>query len=122
MRLNEIGPSIASSITVFFSNEKNKSMVDLLKTAGLRFEVELDETNAENLAGSSFVLTGSLEKFTREEAKSEIEKRGGKVSSSVSSKTSFVLAGESAGSKLEKAKKLNVKIISEDEFISMLGN
>ncbi len=87
----------------------------------MRFEIEADETVSENLAGSTFVLTGTLGKYTREEAKNEIEKRGGKVSSSVSPKTSFVLAGESAGSKLDKAKKLNVKIIYEDEFISMLG-
>ena len=122
IEINEIGPSIASSITLFFSNRKNKTMVDLLIAAGLRFAVELDETISQNLVDTTFVITGSLGKFTREEAKSEIEKRGGKVSSSVSSKTSFVLAGESAGSKLGKAKKLNLKIISEDEFIYMLGN
>ncbi len=122
IEVNDIGPSIASSIELYFSNKKNKSMVDLLKAAGLRFKVDLDESISENLAGSTFVLTGSLEKFTREEAKIEIEKRGGKVSSSISSKTSFVLAGESAGSKLEKAEKLNIKIISEEEFIAMLGN
>ncbi len=121
IEVKEIGPSIASSITLFFSNEKNRLMIDHLKDAGLRFEIEADETVSENLAGSTFVLTGTLGKYTREEAKNEIEKRGGKVSSSVSPKTSFVLAGESAGSKLDKAKKLNVKIIYEDEFISMLG-
>lgn len=122
IKVNEIGPSIASSIKLFFSNEKNRLIIDLLSDAGLRFEIEHNEVLLENLNGSTFVLTGTLKTFTREEAKSEIEKRGGKVSSSVSSNTDFLIAGENAGSKLSKAIKLNVKIISEDEFITMLGN
>ena len=81
-----------------------------------------DETIEKIFDGFTFILTGTLKNLSREDAKVEIEKRGGRVTSSVSSKTNYVLAGESAGSKLEKAKKLDVKILSEDGFISLIGN
>ncbi|MCW8850855.1 MAG: NAD-dependent DNA ligase LigA [Melioribacteraceae bacterium] len=119
--VNEIGPSIAQSIIQFFEVEKNLLIIQKLKKAGLIFEI-LEETQFdENLKDLTFVLTGTLEKLTRDEAKIEIEKRGGKVSSSVSAKTDFVLAGENAGSKLKKAESLGIKIITESEFEILLG-
>jgi len=118
--VNEIGPSIAESIILFFSDAKNLENIQYLKDAGLNFEVISDENISDIFSGLSFVLTGTLNNYTRDEAKFEIEKRGGKVTSSVSAKTSYLLAGESTGSKLDKAKKLNVKIITEEEFIFLL--
>ena len=95
-----------------------------MQSAGLIFQIE-EETEVlgklNNLNNLSFVITGTLENYKRNEAKSEIEKRGGKVTSSVSAKTDFVLAGSSAGSKLKKAESLNVKIITESEFETLLG-
>ena len=119
--VNEIGPSIADSIIQFFENKKNLSAIKKLKSAGLIFEIKEESEVYNNLNNLSFVLTGTLDKYTRNEAKSEIEKRGGKVISSVSSKTDYVLAGENAGSKLKKAESLNVKIITESEFEILLG-
>ncbi|MDD5362712.1 MAG: NAD-dependent DNA ligase LigA [Ignavibacteria bacterium] len=118
----EIGPSIAKSIVDFFKDEKSKVLTGKLKKAGLKFE--LDESDKpelkESFAGKVFVLTGTLEKFTRNKAEELIEKYGGRSSGSVSKKTDYVLAGAEAGSKLDKAKKLGVKIISESDFEEML--
>ncbi len=119
----EIGESISKSLREFFLNKHNLKMIQELRKAGLSFE-----TKVEKKAGSknsffnnkTFVLTGTLSKFTRDEAKEIIEQLGGKVSSSVSKNTDYVLAGENAGSKLDKANKLNVKIIDENEFKSYL--
>lgn len=119
--VNEIGPSIAASLEQFFCNSQNIENIRSLKTAGLRFVANNEYSTAETLSGQTFVLTGTLKNFTREEAKVEIEKRGGKVSSSVSSKTDYVLAGESSGSKLKKAESLGIKIISESEFDLLIG-
>ncbi len=120
--VKEIGPSISDSLLLFFSNTTNLIKIDLLKKAGLKFEIVSDETIEEIFDGFSFVLTGTLKSLSRENAKVEIEKRGGKATSSVSSKTNYVLAGENAGSKLDKAKKLGVKILNENDFISLIGN
>lgn len=119
--VNEIGPSIAESVKQFFINSENLAIVKSLRDHGLRFEIEKIEEISDTLNGQTFVLTGTLEKFTREEAKAEIEKRGGKVTSSISAKTSYLLAGKKSGSKMEKAKKLGVKILNEDELNSLLG-
>ncbi|MFA6978459.1 MAG: NAD-dependent DNA ligase LigA [Ignavibacteriaceae bacterium] len=116
----EIGESIADSILKFFSDQKNLSIIDRLKQHELNFATE-KKLVAENVfSNKSFVLTGSLEKFSREEAGEKIINLGGKVVSSVSKKTDFVLAGEAAGSKLEKAKSLGIIILSEQDFLDML--
>ncbi|NOX16893.1 MAG: NAD-dependent DNA ligase LigA [Chlorobi bacterium] len=117
----DIGPRISESVKSFFSNEENLAVIKRLKDAGLKFEREKTETS-DLFKGKSFVLTGTLPTMTREEAGELILKNGGTVSSSVSKKTGFVLAGEKAGSKLAKAEKLGVKIITEKEFLEMLKN
>ncbi|MBI9071993.1 MAG: NAD-dependent DNA ligase LigA [Melioribacteraceae bacterium] len=118
--IKEIGPSISNSIIRFFKDDKNKALVERLEKAGLNFESEIVEAVTTKLSGKSFVLTGTLSLMGRNEAKSKIENCGGKVVSSVSAKTDYVVAGEKAGSKLEKAQKLEVEILSETEFIELL--
>ena len=118
--INDIGPIVANSIREFFTQEQTIDLINRLKVAGVN-TVSLEEDNQDNrFEGKTFVLTGSLEKFTREEASNIIEKFGGKTSSSVSKKTSFVLAGEDAGSKLTKAQTLGVQIITETDFEEMI--
>jgi DNA ligase (NAD+) len=119
-KVENVGPNIAQSVKRFFTNEKNMKIVERLRNYGLRFAIEETETTDNRLLGKTFVLTGTLPTLTREEAKALIEKFGGKAVSSVSKKTDFVLAGEKAGSKLEKAQALGIRIISEDEFLNML--
>lgn len=115
----DIGPAASESITQFFKNPKNLKIVEDLKDAGLNFKsVEKKETS-EKLKELTFVLTGTLSK-PRDEIKDLIEANGGKVTSSVSKNTSFVLAGDSPGSKVDKAEKLGVKIIGEEEFLRMI--
>lgn len=116
----EIGESIAESIQKFFSDQKNLSIIDRLKQQELNFATEKKVVVENVFTNKSFVLTGSLENFSREEAGEKIIGLGGKVVSSVSKKTDFVLAGEAAGSKLEKAKSLGIKILSEHDFLEML--
>ncbi len=120
--VDEIGPSISNSIIQYFANIENVKLVDELKEKGLKFEEEISESNNQNLLGLSFVLTGSLEKLTRDEAKEKIILAGGKFVTSLSKKTNYLVAGENAGSKLEKAKKLGVKIISENDLNELLNN
>ena len=117
--VEEIGPIVANSIKEFFNQEQTKDLISRLKTAGVNTERIKDEQEDDRFAGKIFVLTGSLEKYSREEASNIIEKFGGKTSSSVSKKTSYVLAGEDAGSKLTKAQSLGVTIITEEEFEEM---
>jgi DNA ligase (NAD+) len=116
----EIGPKVAESILFFFKQKKNLKVLEKLKTAG----IELEETGSvlipQKLKGLTFVLTGTLSSFTREEIKDKIEQAGGHVGSSVSSKTDYVVAGEDPGSKYNKAKKLGIKILNEDEFKEIL--
>jgi DNA ligase (NAD+) len=117
-----MGPKMAQSVITFFKQEQTKNIIRKFKRAGLNLETagrkNWDEGAALN--GITFVLTGSLEKYTRKQAQDIIEKFGGRVSSSVSSKTDYVLAGKDPGSKLEKAKELGIKIIDEEEFERML--
>lgn len=119
-----IGPVLAESIRQFFARERNRELVDKLRRAGVNFEGPVASTPAreQTLAGLTVVLTGGLERFTREEAQAEIEVRGGKVTSSVSKKTSYVVAGENPGTKLTKAEQVGVPVLDEDGFVSLLEN
>ncbi len=112
----DIGPITAAYIKDWFSLPQSQHMLARLKEAGVKMEEEADERQDLRFEGMTFVLTGTLEKFTRSEASAIIESFGGKVSGSVSAKTSMVLAGDAAGSKLKKAQELGVQIISEEEF------
>ncbi|MBS6062318.1 MAG: NAD-dependent DNA ligase LigA [Peptostreptococcaceae bacterium] len=115
-QIPEIGSLMAQSIVDFFASEKNEIILNELKELGLN-PTPLENKNVSNiLDGLSIVATGTLLKYTRDGIKEEVEKRGGKLSSSVSKKTAFVIAGENAGSKLEKANELGVKVIDENEF------
>ena len=118
-QVEEIGPIVANSIKEFFEQQQTKDLISRLKQAGVNTERQKDENEDDRFAGKTFVLTGSLEKYSREEASNIIEKFGGKTSSSVSKKTSYVLAGEDAGSKLTKAQSLGVTVITEEDFVEM---
>ena len=119
--INDIGPVMAASIVEFFSQEQTKDLIAKLKIAGVN-TIAIEEEETDNrFEGKTFVLTGSLEKYTRGEASDIIEKYGGKVSGSVSKKTDYVLAGEEAGSKLTKAQSLGVTIITEEQFDEMVS-
>lgn len=118
----EIGLTVAVSVFNFFQNPKNQEVIERLKAAGVKTETEEGSQDLdENFVGKTFVLTGKLESFTRDEAASLIEQRGGRVASSVSKNTNFVIAGSDAGSKLTKAEALGVKVLSEEEFREMIG-
>ncbi|MCV4724785.1 NAD-dependent DNA ligase LigA, partial [Escherichia coli] len=113
----DIGPVVAESVYEWFHNSRNLNLLEELRKAGVRMEDEVRQTAVDpDFAGKTFVLTGKLEHYTRDEAASLIEERGGRVSSSVSKKTDYVLAGSDAGSKLAKAEALGVRIIDEREF------
>jgi len=118
--VNDIGEITANNIYEFFRQEQSIDMINRLKEASVNMKVKDEEETDNRFEGKVFVLTGALEKYTRQEAADIIEKYGGKTSSSVSKKTDYVLAGESAGSKLTKAQELGVKIISENEFEEMV--
>src|ERR1035437_2745530 len=118
--VNEVGPRIAGSIAEFFSIAANRTLVERLGEAGLVFKGAKKERGTK-LAGKTFVLTGTLAKYTREEAKKMIEDAGGRVSGSVSKKTDYVVAGADAGSKLDKAKELGVAVIDEKEMERLAG-
>lgn len=118
--INDIGPIVANSIREFFIQDQTKDLIEKLKQAGVNLESLEENVEDERFAGKTFVLTGSLENYTRGEAANIIEKFGGKTSSSVSKKTDYVLAGEEAGSKLTKAQSLGVTIITEAEFEDLI--
>lgn len=120
--IHEIGPSISESIVNFFRNEKNIELLNILKKAGLNLEKEVNSNAGMKFSGKTFVLTGTLSGLTRQEAEEKIVLLGGKASSSVSKKTDYVVAGEAAGSKLEKALQLGVKVLNEQEFIELLNS
>lgn len=117
---SDIGEKTARSIYEFFRQEQTVDLINKLKDAGVNMEAIKEEGSDDRFNGMVFVLTGTLSKFTRDQASSMIEKFGGKTSSSVSKKTSYVLAGEEAGSKLTKARSLGVTVISETEFEQMI--
>lgn len=116
---DDVGEIMAQSIYDFFREEQNRDLIEKLKQAGVNFENLEDEQSDLRFDGKIFVLTGALEKYSRKEAEEIIERFGGKTSSSVSKKTSYVLAGEDAGSKLDKANSLGITVISEAEFEEM---
>lgn len=119
----EIGLTVAQSVYDWFHNEEHLKIVERLKASGVKTEMDAASQTAfdEKFAGKTFVLTGKLENFTRDDAAKLIEDRGGRTSSSVSKKTDYVLAGEDAGSKLTKAESLGVAVLNEQEFQAMLG-
>ena len=119
----DVGEVIAYSIVQWHGDPNNRKLIEKLRKAGLNFQSELfkPQAAAGPLAGKTFVLTGTLPNLKREEAAAKIEAAGGKVAGSVSKKTDYVVAGEDAGSKLDKAQKLNVKIVDEKELLLLLG-
>ena len=120
--IDDIGPIVADSIREFFLQDQTIDLINRLKQSGVNTKNLEEESEDKRFEGKIFVLTGSLEKFTRQEASDIIEKLGGKTSSTVSKKTSYVLAGEEAGSKLTKAQNLGIEIITEEQFQEMLGH
>ena len=116
---NDVGEITAKSIYEFFRQEQTIDLINKLKVAGVNTILLEEETSDNRFEGKTFVLTGTLEKYTRDEASDIIEKFGGKTSSSVSKKTSYVLAGQEAGSKLIKAQNLGVEIITEQQLEKM---
>jgi DNA ligase (NAD+) len=121
-QVHEIGPKLAESIYEFLKQPENQQLIERLRAAGLTMKSDAAEPPrmAQPFAGKTFVITGTLDGMTREEATARIEERGGRVSSSVSRKTSFVLAGRDPGSKLEKARQFGVEILDEQQFGAML--
>ena len=121
IQVEGVGPKVAESLIFFFKQPENIELLSELKAAGLTFTVEDDEKGEKPLAGQTFVLTGKLEALSREEAAEIIEKMGGKISSSVSKKTSYVIVGEAPGSKLAKAQELGIPTMDEEELLKIIG-
>jgi DNA ligase (NAD+) len=119
-QVDEVGPRIAESIVQFFAEPKNRQLVKQLSHLGLTMSGEI-KTRGTKLMGKTFVLTGTLANYSRDQAKRLIEDAGGKVAGSVSRKTDYVVAGSDAGSKLDKAKQLGVNVIGEEEMTRLLG-
>lgn len=120
IQIDGIGPAMADSIVLFFRQKENRDLIKRLQNAGVNFSQEKPAAEKKYLDGTQFVLTGALEHFTREEAKDLIERLGGRVTGSVTKKTDFLLLGKEPGSKYQKAKDLNIKIIEEEDFKKML--
>lgn len=119
--VGDVGPKVAESIRQFFAEERNRNLLERLRAAGLQFTgVKQRALKAGPLTGRTFVITGTLPTLKREEAKARIESAGGKVAASVSNKTNYLLAGEEAGSKLEKAQQLKVEVIDESRLLELL--
>ncbi len=118
-RVNEVGPRVAAAVREFFDEEKNRALIEDLRAIGLTFTAERKQKSYA-LEGMTFVLTGTLPHLSREEAKERIEAAGGRVSGSVSKKTNYVIAGDDAGSKLDKARSLAVKILDEAALVALL--
>jgi DNA ligase (NAD+) len=122
-KLEDVGPKVASGVVQFFSNKDNIQLIRSLEKLGLTLKNEKKEFAVSgNLEGLSFLFTGTLVKLKRSEAEELVEQNGGHIVSGVSSKLNYLVVGEDAGSKLEKAKKINnIKIITEDQFLNILG-
>jgi DNA ligase (NAD+) len=119
--LYDIGPIVGNSVAAYFAAPETRSVIEQLRTAGVSFE-QSHTAGSNEFEGLTFVLTGTLETMTREEGGEKIRARGGKVSSSVSKKTSYLVAGPGAGSKLTKAEELGVTVLSEEQFLALLGS
>ncbi|MBZ0100414.1 MAG: DNA ligase (NAD(+)) LigA, partial [Taibaiella sp.] len=122
--LEDIGPKVASSVAAFFHNPENRDMLDELEQAGVNLVNKHSghKQSGGELSGKTFLFTGTLAQLKRSEAEQMVEDRGGSILSGVSSKLNYLVVGEDAGSKLEKAKKLGtVTILTEGEFLSMIG-
>jgi DNA ligase (NAD+) len=120
-QMDDVGVKVADSITAFFKNEDNIAMLKRLQDAGLQMKAIKKENVEGGLNGQTFLFTGTLNKLKRSDAEAMAEAKGGKILSSVSSKLNYLVVGEDAGSKLEKAKKIQaINIISEDDFILLM--
>lgn len=123
LQVREIGPEISASLESFFKEARNRQVIERLLRLGLQLEAPADfarrDQPARKLAGKTFVFTGGLERYSREEARRLVEELGGQVTSSVSKKTDYVVVGKEAGSKLEQAKKLGITLLTEDEFAAL---
>lgn len=123
--VDEIGERIAQSVIDFFENQENRLIIERLKRFGIQFEIveKINPNATDKLSGKIFVVSGVFEKFSRDDLKKAIEDNGGKVGSSISAKTDYVVAGDNMGpAKLDKASKLNIPIISEDDFMNLINN
>ncbi|MDP3680166.1 MAG: NAD-dependent DNA ligase LigA [Flavobacterium sp.] len=123
--VDEIGERIAQSVIDFFENQENRIIIERLKSFGVQFEIveHINPNATDKLSGKTFVVSGVFEKFSRDDLKKAIEDNGGKVGSSISAKTDYVVAGDNMGpAKLDKATKLNIPIISEDDFMNLINN
>ena len=120
VEVHEIGPKVAESITFYFSVPANRERIGKMQRLGVK-PTHVATATGDLLAGKTIVVTGTLSRYSRDEIHKIIEREGGKASGSVSSKTSYLVAGESAGSKLEKARSLGVEVLSEDEFLALVG-
>jgi DNA ligase (NAD+) len=119
--VDEVGEQIAKSLQAFFEEEKNKLLLGRLQAAGLSFVADRQQQHSSRLAGLSFVITGTLSR-PRDDFKQMVELHGGRVTTAISSATSYLLAGEKAGSKLQKAEKLQVKVIDEEQFLTLIAS
>jgi len=121
VEVDEIGDRIAESVVEYFQNEKNQAVLEVLLNQGLQFEIVKKEGGSEKLKGLTFVVSGVFDKFSRDELKKSIEDNGGKIASSISSKTNYLVAGDNMGpAKLKKAEKLEVKIIDESTYLQLI--
>jgi DNA ligase (NAD+) len=120
--VHEIGPEIARSVHRFFAEPHNRQIVQALLDHGIHFHERGPDGGGNTLGGMKFVVTGTLEGFSRDEATNAIEQRGGRVTSSVSKNTDFVVVGENPGSKYDKAVELGIPILNEEQFVALLGS
>lgn len=123
--VDEIGEKIAQSVVEFFENQENRIIIDRLKNYGVQFEIieKINPNATDKLSGKTFVVSGVFSTFSRDDLKKAIEDNGGKVGSSISAKTDYVVAGDNMGpAKLEKAGKLNIPIINENEFMALIDS
>jgi DNA ligase (NAD+) len=120
LAVNDVGPVVANSIISFMSESHNREVIEQLLASGIEFQVE-EQIAGVDLSGKTFVLTGTLPTMSRDQAKALLEAAGAKVAGSVSQKTSYVVAGSDAGSKLEKANELGISILDEAALMKILG-
>src|SRR5690606_35045535 len=120
--IDGIGPRTAKSVKAWFEDERHRALLEKLRAAGLNFAVEQEERGAQTLEGLTFVITGTLPEMTRSEAKALIEAHGGRVTGSVSRNTDYLVAGEAAGSKLDKAIELGTPVLDEAQLRELAAN